>query len=326
MELGIAQAGLSESDSRRLKTMLIMALRNSGLLRETWIFTNVAAANLVVTNLDSEEGRALINGGEGMKGQLYAALAGEADEIPAEFLRLSWPIRLENLIKLLQAVEEKAEQLGPQSDKPPATAPIEDSGLLRFASFLRESDNAETNTAWKIEGVGRRSVYVSPADKVFYFGESLNRLRGIDPDIQLNFVPVPIESVGGKAGKKPLTMLQWLIGLQTGASGLLPWIDNDLAMMLRRYPAFHILHHTPEHRRIAAVMSRPRKNVEIIASTAGVDALLVYSFVNATNLCGYLSQKEVKSLKGTSALGLTKRPRALFKSFRKALGIESNNV
>lgn len=326
MALKIAQIGLSDTDSHRLKTLLGMAVINSASLRQKWVFGDTADANLIVTGSESEEGRAIINAPVEKAGRVYAILAGQADAVPAGCLKLPWPIRMEDLLLLLQAVEQRTKTSAEPDTATAVPEPATDNGLIRLASFLRDSDNSGSNAAWKIEGASRRPIHIAPGEKVFYFGESLSNLREIDADIQLNFVPVPIEELSELAGRKPLAMLQWLVGLQTGPYGLLPWIDNKSAMKLRRFPAFQILHHTTAHRRVAAVLSRPRREVDTIAELAGVEPAFVRNFINAANLCGYLIQVDGKSSKLAARTGTAKRPRSLFKSFRKALGIESVNV
>lgn len=326
MDLRMAEIGLSAADSHRLKTLLGMAMINSSSLRRKWVFTDPADANLVITDSDSDEGRAIIDARDEKEDRVCAILAGEADAVPAGCLKLPWPIRLEDLLRLMRTVEKRTEASVEADVAVAAPEPDANNGLLQLASFLRDSDNSRSNAAWKIEGVARRSIYIAPGENVFYFGESLTILREIDADIQVNFVPVPIEELTGRAGKKPLAMLQWLIGLQTGSFGLLPWIDKELAIKLRRFPAFQILHHTTAHRRIAAVLSRPRRKIDTIASLAGVEPTQACNFINAANLCGYLSQVEGKSSKRAASVGVVRRPRSLFKSFRKALGIESVNV
>jgi hypothetical protein len=138
-------------------------------------------------------------------------------------------------------------------------------------------------------------------------------------------VPVPKEQITVHVGRKPIVMLQWLVGLQTGALGLLPWIDSSQPLRLTRYPEFQILHHMPAHRRIAAALSRPRDGVGAVAALTNEDLPTVAGFVNAVSLCGYLCSTAPDSkTSGVAARAPNAARRSLFASFRKALGIAAN--
>jgi hypothetical protein len=138
-----------------------------------------------------------------------------------------------------------------------APSPSAAQDLIKFATLLREGGGAP-GTIWRVDGISTRPLHVSLAEKSVFFAESLMVLRDLDPTIRLQFVPVPKEDLAVEVGRKPIVMLQWLVGLQAGALGLLPWIDSNGSLLLGRYPEFQILHHLPAHRRIAAAMSRPR--------------------------------------------------------------------
>ena len=326
MALGVSQVGLSDSDRHRLRTILAMVMMNSSAAREKWVATDAAAANLVVTDAASSAGRELIESSKDNEGLLVAVLAGEADEVPEGCLKLAWPIRVEEMLRLLITAQKHLEQFESSPSTLTADAQGESSGLVQVASMLRDSDDKGSNTAWRIDGLSSRPVYISAGDGIFCFGGSLIKLRALDPQLQASFVPIPIEDISAKNDKKPLVMLQWLIGLQTGQFGPLPWMDKEMAMKLRRYPAFHVLHHSSAHRRIAAVLSRPRRNVENIANLARADIAEVHGFINASNLCGYLQFCESKSSKRAKASASSGRPRAFFNKLRNALGIEPVNV
>ena len=326
MALGISQVGLSDSDSHRLRTILAMVMMNSPTAREKWVSTDATAANLVVTDVESSAGQELIDSSKDNEGLLVAVLAGEADKVPEGCLKLAWPSRVEELLRLLITAQERLEQFESSPSALTEDAQGGSSGLVQVASMIRDSDEKGSNTAWRIDGLSSRPVYISPGDSIFCFGGSLIKLRALDPKLQASFVPVPIEDINAKHDKKPLVMLQWLIGLQTGQFGPLPWMDKDMAIKLRRYPAFHILHHSSAHRRIAAVLSRPRRNMENVANLARVDLADVHSFINASSLCGYLQFCESKPQKGARSSGSSSRPRAFFNKLRNALGIEPVNV
>jgi hypothetical protein len=258
--------------------------------------------------------------------QKFAVLAGETDTVPNGCLRLAWPIRLENLLSLLWTVGRKVEKETRGISKAtalPAQREGLGSDLIRFASLLR-AGGGSAGTYWRVEGVSKRPLHVSPAEQSFFFGESLMLLRNLNPNTRLEFIPVPKEEFTLHVGRKPLVMLRWLVGLQTGALGLLPWIDGTQTMRLSRYPEFQMLHHQAAHRRIAAALSRPRRGVEVIAEITNEDVATVVGFVNAVSLCGYLLSLGESAEAPKTVLSETRR--SLFKSFRKALGIISANA
>ena len=322
MEFAIAQLGLSETDSHRLRTFLGMASSNGGL-KHRWVMAEPATADVVVVSAADEESLAMIPQLGDRKRVIVVVLAGEADEVPSGYLRLPWPIRLENVLSLLRVAEGRAEK----EPRTPVTGrtgePTSDNYIVRFASMLRETGGEAPGAVWRIDGLTRQQLYVSFGERAFYFNDSVAALRNLDINARLEFVPVPKEEINIIRGRKPLIMLRWLIGVQTGSLGLFPWIETAKPMQLRRYPDFQMLYHLPAHRRIATTLSRPRANVETVAELSGQELPRVVEFVNAANLCGYLAH--VESRAGAISPASSAR-RALFKSFRKALGIITANA
>jgi hypothetical protein len=318
VDLRIGYVGLSEMDEQRLKAVMRMALTN-GVLRAKWRMSEAAHAHLVVVAPDSAEGLAMIAAGHQDPGKVFAVLAGESDSITLDCARLPWPIRLENLLALLKSVESKADH----ADATPAAQSClteSKSHFVRLAALLRASEDASEQVAWRIAGLHRRSLYVAPGRRVFYFGDSLATLRQINTSIELEFVPIPIEELPHDGGRKPIVMLQWLVGLLTGPLGLLPWISADSAFRLRRFPEFQMLYHLPSHRRIAATLTRALPGMQAVQELTGLDSATIAGFINAANLCGYLTVLDKKVQMPAVPHASTAR-RALFHSFRKALGI-----
>jgi len=325
LDLGIAHIGLSDSDAQRLRAVMAMAFTNRDL-KYRWMMTVPATANLVVVAADSEAGLAAAAASAGR--QTFAVLAGEADAVPSGCLKFAWPIRLENTVSLLAAVERKIEKNGQPGAKaaqlgPARVGPANGSDLIRLASMLREG-GGPAGTVWRVDGISKRPLYVAPADKAFYFNESLVVLRDSSAFAQLSFVPVPIEELSVLVGKKPLVMLQWLVGLLSGSLGLFPWIESTQAVRLTRYPDFQVLHHLPAHRKMAALLTRPRRNAQTIAAALGEEVETVIGFINAASLCGYLMVVSDAQPVGQAAPNVAKR--SLFQSFRKALGIVGANA
>ena len=323
MEFGVAQLGLAEVDAHRLKTIMGVAAM-SGALKHHWVMCNPGRADLIVLSADSVS--QMPGAKRDSKRQVLAILAGEADEVPSGYHKLPWPIRLEHVVSLLGIVESKAEKAKRPSNVSSPAEPGHDNHLIGLAFILRAGIAAAPGVIWRVNGIAEDPLHIALAERVFYFNDSLDSLRGLAADIRLAFVPVPIEAMRAMRGSRPLIMLQWLVGLETGVYGLLPWIDTQRAMQLRRYPEFQVLLHTPAHRRIAAALARPRASAEVLAKMTGEDPVTIAGFINAVSLCGYLISVGAELPRHSVAAFADTAKRTLFKSFRKALGIVSGNA
>jgi len=333
MNMSIAQIGLADTDVHRLKTTMAMLI-TGGSLRCDWRMSPPENADFVVVSADAVVSHAQEIAGL-KKAQAIAVLAGESEKIPANCLKLPWPIRLETLKSVLSIVEEKAQRGKgePAEDQTQtSSATLSSNDLLKLAAIIRSGADStlEAGKFWRIDGLSRSPLYVAPVEGSFYFTESLNGLRNLEPSVELKFTQVPAAEAQAAEGKpstakKPLVMLQWLIGLQTGPIGLLPWIKAPCSFRMRRFPAFQILHHTTAHRRIATALVRNVGSVGELGQLTGVDPVTISGFINASSLCGYL-------LTGSSPTKLAARARpnaskqGLFSIFRKALGIEAANA
>jgi hypothetical protein len=320
LELGVAQLGLSETDAHRLKTMLGIAATSSGL-GHRWVMSNPSAADLVVLSPESAVSAELLDIKRSARRQVFAVVAGETDVVPPECHRLPWPVRLEHVVSLLEVVERKVEKANRLSTVPGTAHCEPDNDLVGLASILRGVTGGEPG-GWRVDGIAGHALHISLADRVFYFDDSLANLRGLAPDIRFEFNPVPAGSMRAMPAKRPLIMLQWLIGLETGTRGLLPWIDTQRALQLNRYPPFPQLLHSPAHRRVAAALARPCPSVDTLTTLTGEDSVTIAGVINALNLCGYLNSVGApppqRSVDGAK--------RTLFESFRRALGIISGNA
>lgn len=319
MDLGISHIGLSQADEQRLKAILGIAVTN-GVLEHRWHMSEMDKAHLVVVAAGSADGLALLAANRESRRRFFAVLAGESDDIPKGCVRLQWPIRLENVLAILKMIETKTAKMQPSPEASKVGGDSENH-IVRLASLLRDSEGTSQSVTWLIKGMTRHPLYIVPAQKAFYYGDSLASLRGVNIGTKLEFVPVPVEELPDRHTRKPVVMLQWLIGNLCGQFGLLPWIKPDSTFRLKRFPEFQILHHTPQHRRLSATLTRPMKGVNSIAKFSDIDEATVTGFVNAVSLCGYLSSADGKSLPPARASGKKRPRRALFQSFRKALGI-----
>lgn len=319
---GIAHVGLAVADQTRLKAILGIAVAGGGLAAR-WRMCDAADACLVVVGAGSSEGARFVAQPDLQQGKVVAVLAGESDQVPAGCTRLPWPIRLEHVLALLKRIEQTP--VSAPSAKRSAAARGPESHLVRFASLLRDAATAPRNLVWRISGMHKRSIYVALGERAFYFADSLAHLRTVDPDVELEFVPVPAEAAPGHGTRRPIVMLQWTVGLLNGPIGLLPWIDAAGAFRLKRFPEFQMLHHAPSHRRMAAALARPRHGLDQVVALTESDSASAAGFINAASLCGYLTVLEAKEPAAAAPRAPSGSRRALFSSFRRALGIATAN-
>ncbi len=326
-ELTIGQVGLSEVDCNRLKQIMSTAVTKNAF-RHRWVLAQAGSADFLVVAADSVEGVRVDAPG-------MAVMAGAAETVPDGCKRISWPLRYEELIPMLHTVENSvAVKRTPGSGVVSAVTPrlatsVRDadpaSQLTRLAMMIREGAGVGMgNRAWKVNGMTATPVYFVPGERYFYLSGSIAALRNLTADSDLRFQPVATGEVDTTIGKMPLVMLQWIVGIKYGHLGLLPWLRDKKAYKLKRYPAFETLRHTPEHRRIAAALMRPRKSVRHISKLIQVDENVVAGFVNASSICGYLVTADPRIVNAISKTVEAPR-RALLQSFRKALGILSTN-
>lgn len=324
MALTMSQIGLSPADQQRLKAIMGILLTNQGM-EHRWSMGAPGESQLVIIAADSDEGLAFAAENAGTDGKLLAVLAGESDTVPGSCVRLPWPLRVEDMLRVLKKAENLAEASSPAETSARPAPPVQGDNsadhIMRLAVMLRDANEASGDAVWYIKGFGNRSLYVVPGHRSFYYGDSLATLRNLDPKAHLEFVPISQEQLPGRQLQKPIVMLQWLVGLLTGPLGPLPWIRQDSVLRLRRFPEFQMLHHTPQHRRMAAALSRPRKGLDSLVQLTELELADVTGFINAVSLCGYLMTMDVKSGVPKVDVSQVSKKRTLFKSFRKALGI-----
>lgn len=313
-ELGLAHVGLAEADVRRLRAMMMMALAD-GALRRRWSIVDPSRASVVIIGMEAAGRLAELASGN----RIVAVLVGTADVVPPGTRTLSWPIRAEALLELLQEAERRA--------IPIARAREPEHSLIRLAKLLRSAGaDAPSEDAWRIRGLCRASVYIAPGRRQFFCTESLRSLQRFDIRNDIDLSPLPPTALpAARAQPKPIVMLQWSVGLLTGALGPLPWLDASAVFRLQRFPDFQIVHHEPAHRRLAAAFARAVPGIDAAVKLTGLDRQTVCGFVNAAELCGYLRtggepQVVPKPLRAASGF-----KRSLAETLRRALGIETIN-
>jgi hypothetical protein len=327
-QLGIATVGLSETEVRHVRSLVVMAIK-ARAVRHAWMVRDAAQADLIVIHAASwaEVDRSRTVNEQGLP--LVAVLAAESEAVPRGGTKLQTPVTLEQLTVLLGTVERRHDKAHPppkgDTSAPGASTILRDPGrnpLVRLAALIREGAHAQKNSAWRVFGLGRHPVVIATAAKQFHYADEIDTLAvGASSTIALE--PVALEQIPDLPAERPLALLQWQVGLLTSDIGLLPWINPAAAFKLRRYPHLIALRQVSVHRRIAAVLSLPCLNVEHICAMTGIDQRIVTGFVNAASLCGYLTEVEATAVpKAVPATAPAPR-RSLFASFRKALGISS---
>src|SRR5690606_29380782 len=179
--------------------------------------------------------------------------------------------------------------------------------------------------AWRVTGLSRAPIYIAPHRRQFFCTESLRTVHRFDVrnGIELTLLPSTNLPVADEQ-PKPMVMLQWSVGLLTGALGLLPWLNPSATLRLQRFPEFQILHHEPVHRRLAAAFSRPVAGIDAAVELTMLDRQAVCSFVNGAELCGYLRTSHQSDVPArTPARPASGSRRGLVQLLRRALGIEA---
>jgi hypothetical protein len=317
VELGLAHIGLGEADVRRLRAMMMMALAD-GSLRARWSLTHTRDASVIIVGvemLDRLEDLSQDN-------RIAVALVGAADRVPPGTRTISWPIRVEALLDLLKQAE--ARQFTSRS-----RAAASDSPLVRLAKLLRPAGQSEAppGDAWRVTGLSRAPIYIAPARRQFFCTESLRSVHRFDFRSEIELTPLPVTELPlAQEHPKPIVMLQWSIGLLTGALGPLPWLKTSATLRLQRFPEFQILHHEPIHRRLAAAFSRPVAGIDAAVELTRLDRHAVCSFVNGAELCGYLRTSDPSDLPARAPTRTTTGSRrSLAQLLRRALGIEASH-
>jgi hypothetical protein len=312
-ELGLAHVGLSEADVRRLRAMLMMASAD-GSLRARWDVTDERHAHVIILGpelLDRMDELSREN-------RTVAVLVGAADKVPPGTRTIEWPIRAETLLELLLHAEAQHAS--------PANTGASTRPLIRLAELLRQAgQDPSRRDLWCVSGLTRAPIFAVPHRRQFFCTESLRSLHRFDVRNDIELTPISVAELPvAHEQPKPIVMLQWSVGLLTGAFGPLPWLNPQATLRLQRFPEFQILHHEPVHRRLAAAFSRPIAGVDAAAELTRLDRQAVCSFVNGAELCGYLRTSAPSNLAPRApARTATSTKRTLAQLLRRALGIEA---
>jgi hypothetical protein len=313
VELGLAQVGLNERDIRRLRAMMMVALAD-GSLRKRWGFVEASCASVIIVDIEAAGQVQQLAAG----GRIVAVLAGAADAVPPGVRTLSWPIRAEALLELMQEAERRPHL---QSGSAPPDDP-----LIQVADLLRRTgSSASQEDAWQVTGLCRAPIFIAPQRRRFYCTDSLRTLHRFDGRSEIKVSPIALADLpSADEQPKPIVMLQWSVGLLTGALGPLPWLKASASFRLQRFPEFQVLHHEPAHRRLAAAFSRPVAGIDAAVELTKLSRPVVCSFVNAAELCGYLRMSEEPQIASRApAWKVSGSRRALVQILRRALGIEA---
>lgn len=318
MDRGVAFVGLSPDDERRLKAAIgIMSV--SKQLPTPWRICPADEADLVIIAPGQPASDPWIQKAAGQGRPVVAAMIGVADSLPPHCQKLPWPVRATEVRTLLLSVEQNP-ALRVSEEGTTGSVPLPDS-LLELARVLKEANEPDAQRcAWIIRGLpGRSPLHLAPRASAFLFDGPLTTLRNLSRHGSLEITRVGENELPDSTVRKPLVMLQWLVGILIGQRGLLPWIPANAAYSLKRWPDFTVLFHKPQHRRIAALLVNRNASVADIMRLTKVEQSAVNEFLNAASLTGRLL-----IVKTTQAPTAERSPNAgsdLFQRLRKALGI-----
>lgn len=316
MGFGIAQIGLRPADDKRLRTMVGMATI-TGTVSRQWRMCSPAEADIVVVAPEDPEAQAALNNRSACPQAKFAALVGTADQAPADCLKLPWPIRAEDVVRLLTKVEASSQ------DEIPATASTMAADVLQLASLLRKAaEERDRDLVWRVTGTAHQPLYIAPAARKFFYQMPLARLRATALDAKLTFETLRQSAVPDDLIGRPLLGLQWLAGDMIGPLGLLPWLKPDMPLRLKTWPNFPVLQHDARHRRIAALLAQSVNCLDELVELSGMDPFTVRSFVNASSLCGYLVSGASVRAPNAKRHALQRPGTSLFGRLRSALGIQ----
>jgi hypothetical protein len=317
MAFGIAQIGLRPADDRRLRTMIGMA-SITGTVSKQWRLCAPAEADLIVVALDDPDAQAALRRRSAYPHATFAALVGATDETPADCLQLRWPIRTEDVIELLTKVQVTA-----KAETAATTRAIE-GDALHLASILRKAGaERDPQLVWKVTGTPHQPLYIAPLARKFFYPQPLARLRSAS-FAALGFETLSMSAVPGDVIARPLVGLQWLVGDMIGPMGLLPWIGAGAPLRLKTWPNFPVLPHDARHRRIAALLAQSVNGLEELVERSRMDIGTVRSFVNASDLCGYLATGTAPYKPVTKRPASSRLRASLFDRLRSALGIQES--
>jgi hypothetical protein len=296
--------------------MIVGMVTIAGSVSKDWRLCSAAEADLVVINPDHHEAKVALNNRAAFPQAIFAALMSAAEQAPEDCLKLSWPIRTEGVIEMLKRVEAK-----PKAAVPATTLAVQ-GDMLRLASILRTiGHERDADLVWRIKGAPDKTLYIAPAARKFFYEPALARLRTMRLDAELTFETVMKESIPEGLSPRPLVGLQWVAGDMIGSLRLLPWLKPDMSLRLKSWPNFPVLHHDARHRRIAALLARKVNGLAELTQLARTDAATVRGFVNACNLCGYLSPQAAPAPAKKAVGARQPSSPSLFKRLRSALGI-----
>jgi hypothetical protein len=303
LELGIAHTGLSDDDIRRLRAMLLMALAD-GSLKGRWYETDPAAAHLLVTSprihsvLDAS---GLLN-----PNKIVGMVVRDNEPLPPGALKISWPISIDGMLELLQLAERRALETSAEQNVARADHP-----LVHLAELLRHpGTGASDRETVRIAGLVPAPIYVVLSRRQFHSANSPRALQHLGTRSEIAIDRLPLAQLPADAGgPQPLVILQWSLGLATGTLGLLPWLSTESTFRLRSFPELQLLPHRPVHRRLAAAFSHPVAGIAQAGAMTDLDPPTICSFLNAADLCGYLSTsrapgRRVQQLRLTGGQGL----------------------
>jgi hypothetical protein len=121
---------------------------------------------------------------------------------------------------------------------------------------------------------------------------------------------------------KPVDQLLWRVGLRMTSNPEVPWLQQDIAVRLRRWPDFGRFGAQRAHLTLAALLTKSSWRIEALREASGQTLVELQSFLAACELCGLLEIERVAPAKAVVPV-VSRRTgvSGLFRSLRNALGM-----
>ena len=229
--------------------------------------------------------------------QILVDLSDLDTRVSGEKLRLNEPIRITDVIALLDAASSRlAQRARPQAEPQPARA---ENGSFAFALALRD---LFANGSPDVHGIEANDqvLYVIPASRSFFTTESADDEETVSRFLlsaqaaktaQLKRHQIrELEQSG--ALPKPINALLWRAGHEGSQGRLLPGLGESDRFHLKRWPDFGKLSHTPGELRLTPYLVRAPRTLDELETIGKISRAEVCAYINA---CALLDLIEVKA-------------------------------
>lgn len=329
--------GLSLRDETLVKSLLSVVSRNTNA---EWRFVDEIDADLALCDPQSPFARMAMQKSERTGRPSCVALLYGQDSAGPMTRSIRAPLRVGEFVELLDAISDPG-RIPPivvadttDHDVVPVSAPPYSShasgqwlaDVLR--SLIAAGDPTRLQTLWRIE-IGGFSLDILLPERRYVLRDpemTIDTLVDLALSTHVsNVMRVDREDIDAPrkvAITKPLDPLLWRIGLRMTPDPALPWLGNDVALRLSRWPDFGHLGAQKAHLGLAALLTKTSWRIDALLETSGLPRAELQSFLGACGLCGLLIVEKVAPLALVSSVPM-RRPgvSGLFRSLRSALRI-----